>query len=41
MFTAFKKKYNQFFSRVKGGSLIVNLIFLGKRDLRKVSSYLG
>ena len=28
-FTAFKKKYHQFFFKGMGGSLIVNLIFLG------------
>ena len=39
--TAFKKKYPQFFSKVNDdASLIVNVVFLGKCDLRKVSSHL-
>ena len=39
-FTVVKKKYHQFFFKIKGGSLIVNLILLSKCDLRKVSSRL-
>ena len=39
-FTVVKKKYHQFFFKIKCGSLIVNLILLSKCDLRKVSSRL-
>ena len=39
LITAFKKKYYQFFFKIKGGPLIVNLILLGKCNLRKVSSH--
>ena len=38
-FSVVKKKYHQFFSKIKRGRLIVNLILLGKCDLRKVSSH--
>ena len=38
-FSVVKKKYHQFFSKIKSGRLIVNLILLGKCDLRKVSSH--
>ena len=37
---AFKKKYHQFFFKIKDGSLIMNLILLGKCALMKVSSHL-
>ena len=38
-FSVVKKKYHQFFFKIKSGRLIVNLIFSGKCDLRKVSSH--
>ena len=38
-FAAFKKKYCSFFFKIKDGSLIMNLILLGKCDLSKVRSH--